>query len=99
MTKTIVLYLHVHQPYRLRHYTVFDCGVDHNYFNGAISAKEMSNESIIRKVVEKSYIPANQRLLKLLQDHPEFKLNLSLTGTVIEQLERWAPEALESFKA
>ena len=27
--KAIVLYLHVHQPYRIRHYTVFDAAVNH----------------------------------------------------------------------
>ena len=31
--KAIVLYLHVHQPYRIRHYTVFDAAVNHNYFD------------------------------------------------------------------
>ena len=33
MKKAIVLYLHVHQPYRIRHYTVFDSGVNHDYFD------------------------------------------------------------------
>ena len=36
MSKAIVLYLHVHQPYRVRHYTVFDSGVDHDYFDAAV---------------------------------------------------------------
>ncbi len=31
--KAIVLYLHVHQPFRIKHYTVFDIGVDHNATN------------------------------------------------------------------
>jgi alpha-amylase len=97
MSKAIVLYLHVHQPYRVRHYTVFDSGVNHNYFDTA-HEERTSNERILKKVAEKSYLPANARLLKLLQDNPAFKLSLSMTGTVIEQLERWSPEALQSFK-
>jgi alpha-amylase len=97
MSKAIVLYLHVHQPYRIRHYTVFDSGVNHDYFDADYDSRT-SNEKILQKVVEKSYLPANERLLKLLREHPEFKLSLSITGTVIEQLERWAPEALQSFK-
>lgn len=97
MNKAIVLYLHVHQPYRLRHYTVFDSGVNHNYFDADYDAKT-SNERILKKVAEKSYLPANARLLQLLEDNPEFKLSLSITGTVLEQLERWSPEALASFK-
>jgi alpha-amylase/alpha-mannosidase (GH57 family) len=95
--KAIVLYLHVHQPFRIRHYTVFDSGVKHDYFDAAYN-DDASNERIAHKVAEKSYLPTNARLLQLLNDNPEFKLSLSITGTVIEQLEKWSPEALESFK-
>lgn len=96
--KAIVLYLHVHQPYRIRHYTVFDSGVQHDYFDAPFD-DDASNERIVRKVAEKSYLPTNARLLQLLEENPEFKLSLSITGTVIDQLEKWAPEALESFQA
>jgi alpha-amylase len=97
MSRAIVLYLHVHQPYRIRHYTVFDTGSRHDYFNAAYE-DDTSNERILRKVAEKSYIPTNRHLLELLQNNPAFKLSLSITGTVIEQLEQWSPEALQSFK-
>lgn len=97
MNKAIVLYLHVHQPYRVRHYTVFDAASQHNYFDADYNARE-NNERILKKVAEKSYLPANRQLLKLLNVNPDFKLSLSITGTVIEQLERWSPEALQSFK-
>lgn len=95
--KAIVLYLHVHQPYRIRHYTIFDAGGDHNYFDAAFDDRA-SNERILKKVAEKSYLPTNNRLLKMLDDNPQFKLSLSITGTVLEQLQRWSPEALQSFK-
>lgn len=97
MTKAIVLYLHVHQPYRIRHYTVFDAAVNHDYFDAPINDKT-SNEAILKKVAEKSYLPTNKKLLELLQANPEFKLSMSITGTVLEQLEKWSPEALQSFK-
>lgn len=97
MSRAIVLYLHVHQPYRIRHYTVFDTGARHDYFDAAYE-DDASNERILKKVAEKSYIPTNRHLLELLQNNPEFKLSLSITGTAIEQLERWSPEALQSFK-
>ncbi len=95
--KAIVLYMHVHQPYRVRHYTIFDAGVDHKYFDSSYDDRT-SNERIIHKVAEKSYLPTNRHLLEILKLHREFKLSLSITGTVLEQLEAWAPEALESFK-
>jgi alpha-amylase len=95
--RAIVLYLHVHQPYRVRHYTAFDTGHDHNYFQAAYD-DQTSNERILHKVAEKSYLPTNRRLLHLLQHNPDFKLSLSITGTVLDQLEAWSPEALQSFK-
>ena len=98
MNRAIVLYLHVHQPFRIRHYTVFDAANSHNYFDAPYDAPE-SNERILKKIATKSYLPTNERLLKLLNDHPEFKLSLSITGTLVEQLKRWSPESLESFIA
>lgn len=95
--KAIVLYLHVHQPYRVRHYTIFDAGTDHNYFDTHYDNRT-NNERIVHKVAEKSYIPTNAKLLDLLQRHPEFKVSMSITGTVLEQLEKWAPAALKSFQ-
>jgi len=97
MSRAIVLYLHVHQPYRIRHYSIFDAGVDHRYFDADYDHRT-SNERIMHKVAEKSYVPTNRRLIKLLNDHPEFKLSLSITGTAIDQMEAWSPEALQSFK-
>ncbi len=57
-----------------------------------------NNADIVRKVAEKSYLPTNERLLRMLRDHPEFKVSMSITGTVIDQLERYAPHVLDSFK-
>jgi alpha-amylase len=97
MSKAIVMYLHVHQPYRVRHYSIFDVAANHNYFLADYNDRT-NNERIIHKVAEKSYIPTNRRLLQLLNDHPEFRISMSITGTVLEQLEKWSPEAMQSFK-
>lgn len=95
--RAIVLYLHVHQPYRIRHYTVFDAGRAHDYFAAPEGSRE-SNADVVRKVALKSYLPTNRRLLKMLQTHPDFKVSLSITGTVLEQFEEYAPEVLRSFQ-
>jgi alpha-amylase len=97
VSKAIVLYLHVHQPYRVRDYSILDAGVRHDYFEAGYEERT-SNHRIIDKVAGKSYLPTNRRLLKLLQDHPEFKLSMSITGTVLDQLEAWAPDVLHSFQ-
>ncbi len=89
----ICLYCQVHQPYRLRRYRFFDIGTDTDYFDVE------ANRSILRKVAAKCYLPANQLLLRMIEDSSgTFRLALSITGTVLEQLADAAPETLESFQ-
>jgi alpha-amylase len=95
--RAIVLYLHAHQPFRLRHYTIFDAAQAHDYFD-TDSGADYDNQKIINKVAAKSYLPTNKKLIELLEKHPEFHVNLSLSGVFLEQLERWAPEVLKSFQ-
>ncbi|MGZ6005676.1 MAG: glycoside hydrolase family 57 protein [Candidatus Saccharimonadales bacterium] len=95
--RNIVLYLHVHQPFRIRPYKIFDIGQKHDYFLSEIDLKS-NNQQTINKVAQKSYLPTNAKLLELLNKHPEFKLSLSITGTLLEQLELWTPEVLISFQ-
>lgn len=92
--RSICFYFQVHQPLRLRTYRFFDMGVDHHYYD------EYLNRTIMHRVAKKCYIPANEILLKLLKKHKgDFKVSFSLSGIVLEQFERYAPEVLESFKA
>ena len=85
-------YFQVHQPYRLRHYQIFDIGKNHEYYD------EKKNKEILNRVVNKCYLPTNRLLLELIKKYPEFKVSFSFSGTVLEQLEQYEPEALESFK-
>lgn len=93
----VVLYLHVHQPWRVREYSVFDTAYFHDYFDDN-GESDRNNRKVLEKVAEKSYRPMNAVLERLLERHPEFKVSLSITGTFIEQCERWAPDVLESFQ-
>jgi alpha-amylase len=97
MSRDLVLYLHVHQPYRIKPYSVFAIGHDHDYFN-RVDDTDLNNERVFHRVADKSYRPMNQLLSTLLDRYPEFKLSLSITGDFIDQAERWAPDVLESFK-
>ena len=94
----ITLYMHVHQPWRVRDYSLFDTAKRHDYFSEETAENDRNNKRVLEKVANKSYRPMNALLLKLLKQHPEFKLSLSITGTFIEQCERWAPDVLDSFK-
>lgn len=93
----IVLYLHVHQPWRVRDYTVFDTGVKHDYYSNGTDANR-NNKDIFLKVADKSYRPMNGLLQRMLDKHPDFKVSLSITGTFLEQAEAWAPDVIDSFR-
>ena len=45
--QAICLYLHVHQPWRIRHYTIFDAGTNHEYFNDSSEHALTNNKFII----------------------------------------------------
>ncbi len=98
MKKAICLYLHVHQPYRVKHYTIFEAGSDHMYFNDETPHVDTNNRFIIDKVAEKSYLPTNKKLLEMLNTYPEFKVSMSISGVFLEQIETWRPDVLDSFK-
>ncbi len=94
---SICFYFQVHQPFRIRKYSIFDIGNSTNYFEEKTNLK-LNNEAILRKVANKCYLPANKLMLNLLKSHPEFKISYSISGTALEQFELYYPEVLESFK-
>lgn len=93
--RDIMLYLHVHQPFRVGRYSAFDTGLNHYYFS---ATERADNQDIFRKVAEKSYLPMNRLLQELLENQPRFAVSLSLTGTFLEQCELWGHDVLESFQ-
>ncbi len=95
--KSVCFYFQVHQPYRVKRYRVFDVGNDPEYFNDR-SETDLNNRRIVEKVARKSYIPATTLLLDLLRRHRELRLSFSFSGVALEQLERYAPEAISLFK-
>jgi alpha-amylase len=89
---SVCFYFQVHQPCRLRRYRVFDFGSS-DYFD------EQRDRDILRKVADKCYLPMNRLLARLIERHEgRFKVAFSVSGTALEQLAAYAPEALESFR-
>lgn len=87
---SVCFYFQVHQPYRLRRYSVFD--TDRHYFD------ELQNAELLRKVAQRCYLPANTMLLETIRQHDgAFRVAFSLSGVVLEQLEQFAPEVVETF--
>ncbi|MBP3202759.1 MAG: glycoside hydrolase family 57 protein [Bacteroidales bacterium] len=93
-SKSICLYFQVHQPTRLRLYRFFDIGKDSHYYD------DFANRTILRRVAQKCYLPANQLILDLIkQNKGKFKVAYSISGSALDQFQRFAPEVIDSFKA
>lgn len=95
--KTIVLYLQLHQPYRIKRYTIFDTAHDHLYFNDE-GDSDKNNRRVFERVAEKSYRPMLTLLERLSEEYSDFRFTLSVTGTFIEQAEAWTPDVIETLK-
>ena len=94
MKKSICLYFQVHQPTRLRLYRFFDIGKDSHYYD------DFANRTILKRIAQKCYLPMNELLLESIKKNKgKFKLAFSITGSALEQFDRYAPEVIESFRA
>lgn len=94
MKKSICLYFQVHQPTRLRLYRFFDIGKDSHYYD------DFTNRTILKRIAQKCYLPMNEILLEQIKAHKgKFKLAFSISGSALEQFDRYAPEVIESFRA
>ncbi len=89
----VCFYFQVHQPYRLRAFRVFDIG------NGSAYFDDRKNADILTRVASKCYVPANQLLTRLItESNGTFRVAMSLSGALLDQLAAYAPDALESFQ-
>ena len=89
----VCFFFQVHQPTYLKKISYLDKVKGIDYFD------EKRIEQNIKKVATTSYIPTCKILLKLFERYKnDFRLSLSFSGIVLEQLQKYAPEALELFK-
>lgn len=93
MKKSLCLYFQVHQPTRLRLYRFFDIGKDSHYFD------DFTNRTILKRIAQKCYLPMNELLLEAIsQNKGKFKVAFSISGSALEQFDRYAPEVIDSFR-
>ena len=84
---SVCFYFQVHQPPRLRRYSVFDS--DSRYFD------QHRNTQILEKVAAKCYLPTTKLILELIKKHDgRFRVAYSLTGCVIDQFKHHCPEMI-----
>ena len=93
MAKSICLYFQIHQPTRLRQYRFFDIGKDSHYYD------DFANRTILRRIAQRCYLPMNEVILDLIKNNKgKFKVAFSISGSALEQFDRYAPEVLDSFR-
>ncbi|MFH1106535.1 MAG: glycoside hydrolase family 57 protein [Candidatus Micrarchaeota archaeon] len=92
----ICLYFHVHQPTRLRKFSIFSHkppSLRERYFDDGL------NSHYFVKAAQKCYLPTNALLLRLIEENGKrFRISYSITGTFLEQARRYSPETLDSFR-
>lgn len=89
--KKVCIYFQVHQPFRLKKYRFFNIGKDHFYFDDYL------NRIIIERIASDCYRPMNELIGHAIKNH-NLKITFSITGTAVEQLQRYAPDVIESFQ-
>jgi len=93
MKKSVCLYFQVHQPTRLRLYRFFDIGKDSHYYD------DYTDRTILHRIAQRCYLPMNQLLLDLIKKYgKDFKVTFSITGSALEQFDRYEPDVVRSFK-
>ena len=90
--KAICFYFQIHQPFRLKRYRFFDIGNDHYYYD------DFANDDIVSRIASRSYIPAAESLLSMIEKYPDFRCAISVTGTALEQFEQYVPEFIDLLK-
>lgn len=91
--KAICFYFQIHQPLRLKRYRFFDIGNDHYYYD------DFTNDDIITRIAQRSYIPAAETLLRMIEEGKgKFRCAISITGIALEQCEQYVPEFIDLLK-
>lgn len=91
--KAICFYFQIHQPFRLKRYRFFDIGNDHYYYD------DFANDDIITNIAERSYIPAAETLLRMIEENKgKFRCAISITGVALEQCEQYVPQFVDLLK-
>ncbi|HUT80877.1 MAG TPA: glycoside hydrolase family 57 protein [Candidatus Bathyarchaeia archaeon] len=101
---SIIFYFQVHQPYRLNENFRRNRflkrselnNLENLYFAGDL------NKDVMQRVAKKCYLPANKTWLAAIDEYKKskrkVKIAFSITGTLLEQAERYQPDVIDSFK-
>ncbi|MBK1832880.1 glycoside hydrolase family 57 protein [Roseibacillus ishigakijimensis] len=89
----ICFFFEAHQPNRLKPYSFFDIGHEENYEDDEL------NNKLLNEICDKSYLPANKLMKELIEEgEGNFRISLSISGVLLEKLEKERPDVLKSFQ-
>ncbi|MBN1166040.1 MAG: glycoside hydrolase family 57 protein [Methanospirillaceae archaeon] len=87
----------VHQPFRLNTQFHPDPGIPNSdLFENYCNDSTHINQKVLERVSHKCYIPATETILENLDEG--FHCSFSLSGTLVEQLQRWNTDVLSLFE-
>jgi len=100
MVEEVVIGFEVHQPYRIRKDAFWN-----PRFRGNLIDKYFDNQlnrEVFERALKKCYLPATRIILRNIEEGEkegrEYKFFYSISGTFLEQAEKWGKELLDLFK-
>jgi glycogen synthase len=81
----VTFYFQLHQPHRL-------------HPDGTTFLWDQENEKVFQKVADKCYVPATAMLVDLIRAYPKFKVCLSMSGTFLDQAQRYKPQVIDLLR-
>lgn len=97
MADTVSFYFHIHQPVRLRKFSIYHDGqrsMKKAYFDDGL------NKEIFSRVAKKCYLPATKAIFENLVEYDgAYRMAFSITGVWVEYAKRYAPGLLDLLRA
>lgn len=90
---SVSLYFKVHHPFRLKTFNSKEVGA------GVCYEDAVADEGAIRNLADNCYLPANNILLSAIEkSNGAFKVNFSISGVVLNLLQKYRPDVIDSFR-
>jgi alpha-amylase len=90
---SVSLYFKVHHPFSLKMFNSKEVGAGVCYEDVA------ADEGAINNLADECYLPANNIILSAIEKTKgAFKVNFSISGILIDLLERYRPDVIDSFR-
>jgi alpha-amylase len=88
---SVCFYFQIHQPFRLRRHNLFNPCQD--YFD------DEANRQLMQRIAHRCYLPTNALFYELIdRSNGAFRFAMSITGTALQQFQRYCPEVIDSFR-